>query len=245
MNLGQMRLEVRRAIAELAADLWSDSEINDWLNEGAKIMVSNAQNIQAMHQFTTVAGTQEYSLPDDIDELFAATYYNNGIIQLAPADARNIQQGTNFTGISRWFYTRTSTAQTSGQGASGITLGTVDAANPRLPHLVLGLYPIPAAATQVTVFYYSRHYTMRTDGSVPAVPPEFRRGIIAYATALAKEKEMAYGEADRKRKEFQEFADRLREKMVTDCQDIAFPTVRTDDDQVPYGDIIIKFGTAT
>lgn len=245
MNRGQMRLEVRRAIAELTADLWSDAEINDWLNEGAKIMVSNAQSVQAMYQLTTVAGQQEYLLPEDVDEIFSVTYFDAGVQQLIPIDARQVQIGTNQSGNPRWFYTRNQSLQTGQMSSTGITVADVSESEGQVPRLIIGLFPLPSAAKQLTVFYYARHYNMRVDGAVPAVPPEFRRGIVQYATALAKEKEMAYAEADRCRKMFQDYSDRLREKMICDGQDIAFPCVQTDEDVVPYGDVIIKFGRAT
>lgn len=243
MNRGQMRLEVRRAIGELTADLWSDSEINDWLNEGAKILISNSQALQAIYQLTTVAAQQEYVLPDFIDEVFNLTLNYNGLRSLTNVRPEQVQLGTFMQGIPGWFYTRYLSQQTGDQTSSGITVDDVD---PQGQHskFVLGLFPCPNSALQLTVSYYARHFEMKTDGAVPQVPPEFRRGIVAYATALAKEKEGAYGEADRKRKEFSDFSDRLREKMICDGQS-EFPCVTTDEDEPLYGDVIIKFGTAS
>lgn len=244
MNLGQMRLEVRRAIAELTADFWSDSEINDWLNEGAKIMVSNAQSVQAIYQRNTVASQQEYPLPEDIDEIVNVTYFDSAEHPLDPVDPRQVQIGSNQTGTPRWFYLR-KTTQYGNMASTGITVSDANEQQGMNAEQVLGLFPVPNAAKALTVFYISRHFQMKNDGAVPNIPPEFRRGIIAYATALAKEKEMAYGDADRHRKMFQDFSDRLREKSIYDGQQIAFPCVQTDEDRVPYGDVIIKFGRAT
>jgi hypothetical protein len=88
---------------------------------------------------------------------------------------------------------------------------------------------------------------MLHDAAIPAVPIEFRRGLIAYATALGKEKEMAYAEADRKRQEFTEFMGRLKEKMISMGQEMEFPMVRPDDEELYplYGDVVYKFGKAT
>lgn len=245
MNLGQLRLEVRRALHELEADLFSDNEINDWLNEAAKIMVSNAQPVQAIHQFTTVASQQEYLLPVDLDEIFNVTHYDTGVNNLRYVQPNQVQIGGDQTGVPGFFYIRNQALKTGQMTSTGLTVADANMSDPGIARTVIGLFPVPSAAKQVTVFYYSRHGQMQNDGAIPMVPPEFRRGLVCYAVALGKEKESAYAEADRHRKMFQDFSDRLREKMICDGQDMGFPCVELDDDQPMYGDVIIKFGTAS
>jgi len=244
MNLGQMRLEVRRAIDELTADLWSDAELNAWINEGAKLMTSNCQQTQAIFQKTLTSGQQEYVLPDDVDEIFSVYLHNNSSnYPLKPIKPSGGQLGSASSGTPGFFYTRYNSLHTGDHVSTGITV-TAATLNQVEPKFVLGLFPVPDSAMSLTIFYFSRHYEMKHDGAIPMVPLEFRRGIVAYATALAKEKEMAYAEADRKRQEFKDFSDRLKEKMISEGHEMGFPCVSLDDETVPiYGDIVIKFGT--
>jgi hypothetical protein len=239
MQLSQMRLEVRRAIDELTEDFWSDDEIDDWLNEGAKVMVSIASPLQSSYQFNTVAGTQEYVLPDDVDEVFAVAINYSGIRQLRPTLAERVQWSQSYTGIPAEFYTRYMSLKTAMHTSSGITVAAAGGTN--VQKFVLGLYPIPSGANQVTISYYSKHFTMSADADIPQVPVEFHRGIINYAVHLAKEKDEAYAEADRHLEKFKNYCDRLRDKMISQGQEMAFPTVvvAEDLDSPAEGNIVV------
>jgi hypothetical protein len=64
----------------------------------------------------------------------------------------------------------------------------------------------------------------------------FHRGLIHYATSLAKEIEEASAEADREMGKFQEYAKALKEKMIARGQQMEFPTVaESEDTGISYG----------
>lgn len=223
MQLSQMRLEVRRAIDELTEDFWSDDEIDAWLNEGAKVMVSIATPLQSGYQFDTDPGIQEYVLPDEVDEIFAVAINYSGLRQLRPTLAERVQWSQSYTGIPAEFYTRYLSLKTQMHDGTGITVDAAGGTNEQ--KFVLGLHPIPSGENQVTVSYFAKHYTMTQDTDVPQVPVEFHRGIVNYAIHLAKEKDEAYAEADRNLEKFKNYCDRLRDKMISQGQEMSFPTV--------------------
>lgn len=243
MNLGQMRLEVRRAIDELTASFWTDAEINDWLNEGAKIMVSISQTLQSVHQFSTEQGKQEYLLPADLDEIFGVTLSMGGsLTQLRPTYAENVQWGNATSGVPNQFYTRSQTGESVSQDDNGLTVSKVAEG----PRTLIGFFPIPSSAYQITINYFARHGTMRNDLMCPLIPVEYHRGIINFAIAQAKVKDEAYSEANRFLEQFKEYSDRLRDKSIARGQGMEFPSVTlTDEYELPKGEIVIRYGSAS
>lgn len=241
MNRGQMRLEVLRALNAEDDTFFDTTSINDWLNEGIKTMCSVAQPLQAVATFTTVAGKQEYfeDVPKDIDQIFGMYIYQNNSFKLEQTDIRWIADGMgNRQGRPTKFYTRRYSQQTGSINSAGnITPANI----PNGPAFVVGLDPKPASAMQVTMYYYPRHYNLTDDLDVPiAIPDEYHRGVIAYAVALGKEKEAAYGEAERWRGIFREYADRLRIKSISRGVLDKFPRVRTcDEDSRAFGEYTV------
>jgi len=244
MNLAQMIKEVRRALDEPTADFWTDEEITDWLNEGAKIMTSGAQPLQAFYQFSTVAGQQEYAMPDDFDELFEVKYFRSNLTTLKLTSPAAAQNG-NSQGLPQYFYMRSVATQSAGQGADGdIQLGTPGTTFKTM----LGLIDKPSqSGDKVTVFYFSQHFSMTNDTDVSPIPVAFHRGPISYATAMGKQKDEAYGEQDKFLAMFKDFADSLKKKTINAGQETAFPQLRVVDEDYwePSNIIVIPDGSAS
>ncbi|HEY9684692.1 MAG TPA: hypothetical protein V6C86_24135 [Oculatellaceae cyanobacterium] len=252
MNLGQMRTEVRRAIDEPTADFWADSELNDWLNEGAKLMVSESQPVQTFYQLACVAGQQEYNLPSDVDEVFDAKLWIGSLLPLSPTSPRGVQEASQQPGQPEKFYVREIVAQTAGQGSNNNI--TVTPSTPTWTSgggKVIGFYPTPSSsAWTVTLSYFSAHYTMVNDTDVSPVPLEYHRGIVAYATAIAKQKDEAYSEmSDIYMPIFEKFRDRLKVKMMNAGQELTHPKIQVLGEEDYYSPntsiIIIPEGSAS
>lgn len=243
MNLQQMRLEVRRAIDEITPNFWTDAEINAWLNEGAKLMCMSAQPLQATHQFMTVANKQEYPLPPDVDEIINVSIAAGGSVRnMQLVDPRYVQIGTSSTGAPESCYLRTLAQHLTDHAANNLQINQVNTLDPTTHAMVLGLYPVPGAAYPVTVQYFSRHFEMVGDAAVSPVPPEFHRGIIAFAVSLAKEKDGAYAEAKIYEQRFFDYSMRLKEKMQNQGQQQHFPKMRLTD-ELPFDSTgIVRIG---
>lgn len=236
MNRGQMRLEVRRQLGEPVADLWSDEELNDWLNEGAMLMASESEALQAFFQKTCTSGTGEYLLPANVSKVTAVKYFNGTLLTLRPTDPALLNMdGDQPTGTPTLFYVRQYVSQTAFQGTDGdIDLANVSE-NANAGRSVLGFWAIPGSSTDTfTVFYIPRHFLMASDGDVSPIPIEYHRGIIAYATALAKEKEEAYAEANEIfYPKFKDFKEKLKREMVARGQVQAFNKAKVVD-EMPF-----------
>ena len=241
MNLAQLRREVRRKLNESSADLWTDEMINDWLNEGVRTMIVIAQPLQTAFQFypslrsgSTSEYKGEYVLPADVDEVYAVTINSGVTLELKLVDERVVRDGSRSAGTPEYCYIKDQTLVTTEQisAAPGIAIAAVNSENPNDARKVLGLWPAPSVATTaISVFYFSKGFDMSNDNQIPhAIPLAFHRGIIHYATSLAKEIEEASAEADREMGKFQEYAKALKEKMISRGQQMEFPKVNERED---------------
>lgn len=241
MNLAQLRREVRRKLNESSADLWTDDMINDWLNEGVRTMIVIAQPLQTAFQFypslrsgSTSEYKGEYLLPADVDEVYSVSVFSGVNQELQLVDEKVVRDGARSAGTPSYCYVKDQTMVTTEQlsAAPGISLTGVNSDNTQDARKVLGLYPAPSSSgTAITVFYFSKGFDMATDTQIPhAIPLAFHRGIVHYATSLAKEIEEASAEADREMGKFQEYAKALKEKMIARGQQLEFPTVNERED---------------
>lgn len=221
MNLGQLRREVRRILqepTETSVSLWEDSELNDYLNEAAVIMCAEAQPIQDVRVLTSVQGQQEYPLDDDIKEIFSISYqYSNGLVPLCPTNPSVGSEDSRYLGLPSHFYVRAMTPNTNNRTSAGLAdVDPINAQNSKQHRMVLGLNPLPqSSGNQIVVHFFASHFKMTSDVDVPVISADCQRGLVAYAVAMAKYKEQAYGEINQiYLPMFQEFTKQLKKKNI-------------------------------
>lgn len=227
-----MRLEVRRQLGEPVADLWSDDELNDWLNEGAMLMAAESEALQAFFQKTATSGVGEYLLPSAVAKVTGVKYFGSSIMTLMPMDPSLASEGDQVTGTPTNYYIRQYVSQTVYQGTDGdLDIANVSE-NINAGRTTIGLWSIPNSSTDTfTVFYIPRHFVMVSDMDVSPIPMEYHRGICAYATAVAKEKEEAYAEANEIfYPKFKDFKEKLKREMVARGQVQAFHKAKVVDE---------------
>lgn len=81
MNRGEMRTEVRYLLNESTAAFWTDTEIDNWLDQGQRDIAVKALCIESTGSITTAAGTREYSYTG---LKCAACEYNNKTLVAIP-----------------------------------------------------------------------------------------------------------------------------------------------------------------
>ncbi len=217
MNLGQIRKEVRRILGEPTPSLWLNDELNDYINEACKVMISEAQPAQAVWAKVITAGSQEIILPSDCDEVFGVSIKRSNTIyhleRMSPVEALD---GAYYSGIPSRFYVRSNSPVMAPKESDGsLAVAPIDAGDNNIKRQVLGLMPVPSQADTVYVSYYQSHYIMQSDADYPAIDTAFHRGIIAYAIAMAKQKEEAYAEISQVyMPQFAEFMKRFKRKAM-------------------------------
>jgi len=222
-----MRAQVRDVLNEATPRFWLDSEINVWLNEAAALMTSEAKCLTGFYQTATTIGQQEYALPEDVTEIFSASYSNNINLPITPLEEAVIKAGARVQGIPMWCYFRLGALQFANTSAANdIAVTDIPLQGRRKPQFVIGLYPIPSSTQNLTIGYYQRHWVMIADTDESAIPDEYIRGVVAYAAGLGKLKEQAIAEHDRQMQVFKEFKDRFAEKMANNGNLIGFPRIK-------------------
>ena len=221
MNRGQLRKEVRRILQEpleTTASLWTDEELNDYLNEAAVVMTSEAQPIQDVCVLLSVQGQQEYPLPPQVHEIYSISFqHGNSLQPLTPVNPRVGSEYSRYLGIPCSFYVRAMTPNLNNRATTGLAdVDPIDSQNSKVHSMVLGLSPLPqSTGNQIVIQFYADHFVMTNDLDVPIIPVDCQRGLIAYAVAIAKQKEQAYGEITTVyMPQFQEFMSRLKKKNI-------------------------------
>lgn len=228
MQLLQAIGQVRVVLNEATPRFWSNSEIIAWLNEGAQLMASEAKALTAFYQIPTVAGVQEYALPEDCLEVASAFYAQGAVLPIKPLSEAILKAGGNATGVPLWCYFRIGSTQYANvTGVNDITLTDIEGQSTRRkPKMVIGLYPIPVGSNNLTVGYYARHYVLVNSNDEFGIPDEYQRGIVAYAAACGKRKEQSVAEFNEQMGIFKEFKDRLCEQMNNNGDLIEFPRMK-------------------
>lgn len=244
MNRGKLRAEVRRLLSEGTANFFSDDEINDWLNEGVVTMTAIAQHLQSVFSFSpslqagsTTEYNQEYVLPADCDEIYGVTYFNGTTYSLKRLNSFIAQTGTLVVSTPTNFYNRAYTAQQLTMTSAGVDVTMLAPGDPNARYQVIGLYPIPSSADEICqVFFISKHLPMLTDADVPAIPLEYRRAISYFAAGRGAEKDNAMSEAKYFDEKFQQYAEKLKDKAVSEGQECEFPRISCgEDDDASHG----------
>lgn len=242
-TLATMRTEVRRALFEMTADLFTDAEITAWLNEAAKTMVKIAKPVDVAYSFNptqigvTGVYNHEYAMPEGCDEIFEV-FLENTDNQLTPLPLKSYKSlhatTGNASGVPAWCYTRKYSFTYTRRTTSGIDTTAISGVTEESqePRIILGLYPKPTSTTPtIWVHYYGRHFTMAQDADVPVVPYEYRRGMVHYATAMAMIKDAANMDSDWHMGKFTNYANQFKEDMISKGQDLSFPYVVDDEDE--------------
>lgn len=225
MILLQAIAQVRVVLNESTPRFWTNSEITDWLNEGAALMCREAKYLTSWYQTASTAQQQEYPMPRDCMEIVAVWYAQGTLLPLQPLEESIVKSGARAAGLPLWCYVRQGATQLAQVDATpNIAISPITGQlGSRYPQLVLGLYPIPTGTNDLTVMYYQQHYQVINMTDQFAVPSEYMRGVIAYAAGMGKAKEQAVAEFDKQMSIFKEFKDRFCTEVSDNSQTLGFP----------------------
>lgn len=164
---------------------WSDAEINAMLNDVQLIVAEELPVNMTWRTFSTVAGTDRYSLPIDFlqlkdVEIETSATQRKKLFRLGMDEFSAVADG-NFTmqGEPAWF-----------KMEFGSVLMTND---PQLPGDIY-MYPVPDAVYKTRVRYYQRPTDMTADGDISELPLSMHLAVVYYTTML-----MAMKDANQKK----------------------------------------------
>lgn len=177
---------VRVRIDEPTSRFWADTDIMQWVNEATRDIARRTESLQASTTITAVAGTQQYTLPNDTLRVYRVEWSRDGATgtTVIPLEYRDFASMD-----SVWW-----TSQKSSQGDPyWFTMWGFP------PNLKLVLYPIPSTsiAAGITVYYYRLALQVTTGSDLVEVPDGYKDLVDDYCefSALRKDSDPRWQEA--------------------------------------------------
>jgi len=177
-TLAAARTEVRSLIDEDAAAFWTDSMLNNWLNQGAQDISRQAQCLWMQASIPAVAGQQSYMVPADFLGVHRLDYSIDNSDQTYNLEYHGIKTMDEIWGIlhqlpaayPRAFYLWNDTGVPGGQW-------------------YFATYPVIAATGTLTLYYYRQAQVAVNDTDLLDLTPGYEDICYEYAVAKAKRRD--------------------------------------------------------
>lgn len=173
-TLSDVRTDVRSRLDESSARLWTDAELNRWINEALRDIARRCETLQAYDDINVTANTQEYTLPTDLLRVYRVEYRPTGG-QVFPLEYRD------FNSMDSVWYSQ----QTSSRGRPyWFTMWGFP------PSLKIILYPTPASTDgAIRVYHYRLPAEVSTDGATLELPSGWHDLVALYCEYIALRKD--------------------------------------------------------
>jgi hypothetical protein len=205
----------RQILGEAEQVRWSDNFLIRSLNSRASEFQQAAGTITAFKKFPLGSGIYGQETPLDIetDSVKSVKYFSGQLYPLERRSYDELQTGAYTGSIPLWYYIKEDATQLTPQtNTSDIVATDLLPGGPTGAgfNQVLGVWPIPNAATFVEVFYSYFHPYMREPLAQSPIPSMFLPGWTAGTIADALKVEKAYAEAMPWEKFFMDEMERYR-----------------------------------
>jgi hypothetical protein len=170
VTLAQARVALRERLDEYSARQWTDNMLDRWLHEGAKDIARRAEVLQDTATIAAVAGTQAYTLPDDMVRIYRLAFNATGDPTSYPLEARDFK-----TADAVWWTQQAVTQGTPALFTMWGVPGSVQAI----------LYPTPAVGGTLTAHYYRLPLKAVDDTDELDLPEGWEDCAYAFAEHLA------------------------------------------------------------
>lgn len=186
---------VRSILDEATANFYTDTQITDWINDGARDLARKSEDLLTFSTAIAVlAGTAKYTLPTDVIRLHRAEFVPTGQTQIYPVQASTHQELDLVWGVNQ--------AIQSSYPSYFVTNGYPGGVGSSL--FQVQLYPVPAQTGTLNIFYYRLPYRFLDPIANPAelvktveVVEGWDDLIVHYAewNALRRDREDRWAEA--------------------------------------------------
>jgi hypothetical protein len=178
-TLVTIRNDVLNRLDDPNNNFWSTSELNTWINEGARDIARRAESLVSFSStIAIVAGTQTYSAPTNTVQIHRLEYIPTGSTQTYPIFPSTYEEMDQLWGIYQsiqsaypsYFVTR---GWANGIGSDALTIV---------------LYPVPSQAGTLNVFYYRLPTAAVADGDTVEIPEGWQDLVALYCESVARRK---------------------------------------------------------
>lgn len=147
---GELLADLRNRLDEVTPRQWTDAMLRGWLNDGARDIARKSETLQDREDLPVVKGTREYTLPSDVIRIHRVEYRATGDGLAYPLEYRD------FNSMDGVWHTQQDVSEST---PMFFTMWGYP------PTLKIVLYPTPALAGAIKVFYYKVPANLATDGS--------------------------------------------------------------------------------
>jgi hypothetical protein len=173
-TLAEVRTQIRDRLDEAAARYWTNAQIDSWINEATRDVARRAEVLQTTSTITTIAGTQEYSMPSDVVRVHRVEHHSGDAV--TPLEYRDFNNMDAVWGTGQKQTTNTRPYWYSLWGYP--------------PNLKVVLFPIPALSDDtIKVFYYRMPAAISGDSTTVPVPQGWEDLVVMYAEYIAFRKD--------------------------------------------------------
>jgi hypothetical protein len=184
-SLTNYLLQTRDRLDEATARKWSDDQLTRFINEGARDIARKTECLFDTEDVVITAGTAEVVGPTDCVRVYRIQYTRDGESMVYPLEFRDLNA---MDGV---WWTQQDISQSS--SPAYFTLWGYP------PTLSIRVYPIPATAGSLKVFYYALPNVLTTDNpSIPLNLPEgWENLVVSFAeyTAMRNDADPRWQEA--------------------------------------------------
>lgn len=213
MNVAQIRSRVQTRLGDTSGAEVTAAAILEWINDGAGEIARRTQQPQATASAPIVVGQAAYSISqfaNDVMRLRKVELDGTVLEGLSSEDADTLLPNRNragqATGTPQWFEVWADT---------------------------LTLWPPPASAGTLTLYYVKRPAQVAADLDVPGIPPHMHPDLLEYVVAQALESTGESAAADRKMSRFEQLSRESAEDASWPVRN-TYPHVAVSADDVGY-----------
>ena len=181
LTLAQARTEVRDILDEATQAFWTDAQLNSWLNQGCADIARRALCLRKLSTVAVVANTQNYNAPSDIYQLYRVEFVPSTGSFIYPLTWMGYQEADMAWGTYQSF---------PAAWPEIFVLWSNPGATTQSPAtLQIRLFPVPAQAGVLNVFYYRQVVQASADGDQLDTLPGWEDLAVEYAVYKAKRKD--------------------------------------------------------
>lgn len=187
-TLSTIRTDVRNRLDESSARMWSNSELDNWINEACKVISRRTETLLTYNaSIIVLPNVQKVKLPDDVVRVHRVEFQPANSTQTYTVEGRTYQEMDQYWG----------TWQTMSPGSYPLfyvlwgVAGSTDG-------ITLQLYPIPSQAGKLNLYYYRLPKTMTSDTDTADIPAGWEDLISLYCEYVAMRKDRDARWADAK-----------------------------------------------
>lgn len=169
------RNDVRAHLGEITARMWTDAQLNVWINEGLRDVARRTETIQHFSSSVpVVANIAEVTAPGDMLRIHRCEFVPTGQTLVYPVQLTTYDELDQMWGI----YPNTT---------GGIPVYAALWGFP--PTVKLRLYPVPNTAGALNIFYYRLPAVVAADVDVLEILAGYEDLIVVYCEYVARRKD--------------------------------------------------------